>query len=62
MNKSVYSLVLSDEIVQEIDRLAYEMGQSRSAMVNQVLAEMVADGRYDRMMDRWMVRMEMEEE
>ena len=41
MNKSVYSLVLSDEIVQEIDRLAYEMGQSRSAMVNQVLADYV---------------------
>jgi len=29
MNKSVYSLVLSDEIVQEIDRMAYEMGASR---------------------------------
>ena len=41
MNKSVYSLVLSDEIVQEIDRLAYEVGQSRSAMVNQVLADYV---------------------
>ena len=41
MNKSVYSLVLSDEIVQEIDRMAYEMGQSRSAMINQVLADYV---------------------
>ena len=41
MNKSVYSLVLSDEIVQEIDRMAYEVGQSRSAMVNQVLADFV---------------------
>ena len=41
MNKSVYSLVLSDEIVQEIDRLAYEAGASRSAMINQVLADFV---------------------
>ena len=41
MNKSVYSLVLSDEIVQEIDRMAYEAGASRSAMANQILAEYV---------------------
>jgi len=41
MNKSVYSLVLSDEIVQEIDRMAYEAGASRSAMINQVLADFV---------------------
>lgn len=41
MNKSVYSLVLSDEIVQEIDRMAYEAGASRSAMVNQILADSV---------------------
>jgi hypothetical protein len=41
MNKSVYSLVLSDEIVQEIDRIAYEAGSSRSAVINQVLADYV---------------------
>ncbi len=41
MTKSVYSLVLSDEIVREIDRLAYEAGESRSAMINQVLADFV---------------------
>ena len=41
MNKRVYSLVLSDEIVQEIDRMAYEAGASRSAMVNQILADSV---------------------
>jgi hypothetical protein len=39
MNKSVYSLVLSGEIVQEIDRMAYEAGASRSAVINQVLAD-----------------------
>ncbi len=41
MNKSVYSLVLADEIVQEIDRLAFEASASRSAMINQILAEYV---------------------
>ena len=39
MNKSIYSLVLSDEIVQEVDSLAYEMNTSRSNMINQILAE-----------------------
>ena len=41
MNKSVYSLVLTDEVVQEIDRLAFEAGESRSAMINQILADFV---------------------
>ena len=39
MSKSIYSLVLSDEIVQEVDSLAYDMNTSRSNMVNQILAE-----------------------
>ena len=39
MNKNIYSLVLSDEIVQEVDSLAYEMNTSRSNMINQILAE-----------------------
>ena len=30
MSKSVYSLVLSDEVVQEIDRLAYRNNTNRS--------------------------------
>lgn len=42
MNKSIYSLVLSDEIVREIDRMAYENGTSRSNMVNQILAESIS--------------------
>ena len=42
MNKSVYSLVLTDEVVREIDRLAYEGNTSRSNMVNQILAEYVS--------------------
>ena len=42
MNKSVYSLVLMDEVVAEVDRLAYQMNTSRSNMINQILAEYVS--------------------
>lgn len=41
MNKSVYSLVLMDSVVAEVDKLAYEMGTSRSNLINQILAEYV---------------------
>jgi len=41
MAKSVYSLVLRDEVVAEIDRLAYRMNTNRSNMINQILAEYV---------------------
>ncbi len=37
--KSIYSLVLSDDVVGVVDRLARSAGLSRSAMVNQLLAE-----------------------
>lgn len=40
--KHVYSLVLSDEIVEQVDRLAYQSGTSRSGMINQILAEYVS--------------------
>lgn len=42
MGKSVYSLVLTDEVIQEVDRLAYSMNTSRSNMINQILAEYVS--------------------
>lgn len=42
MNKSIYSLVLSDEVVEAVDRLARTERISRSAMVNRILAERVA--------------------
>ena len=41
MNKSVYSLVLMDNVVGEVDELAYEMGTSRSNLINQILADEV---------------------
>lgn len=40
-SKSIYSLVLSDDVVEAVDRLAAGSGLSRSAMVNQLLAERV---------------------
>lgn len=42
MKKSVYSLVLSDDVVAAVDRAAYQQGVSRSAMINQILAEYVS--------------------
>ena len=39
MSKSVYSLVLTDEIVRAIDSLAYRMNSSRSALIDRILAE-----------------------
>ena len=42
MNKNVYSLVLSEDVVAEIDRLAYRKNTNRSNMINQILAEYVS--------------------
>lgn len=42
MDKSIYSLVLSDSVVEAVDSLARAAGLSRSAMVNQLLAERVS--------------------
>ena len=42
MSKSIYSLVLSDGVVDEVDALARAANVSRSAMINRILAERVA--------------------
>ncbi len=39
MAKSLYSLMLSDEVVAEVDRLALRAQTNRSNLVNQILAE-----------------------
>lgn len=39
MARSVYSLVLDDDVVREVDRLAYAAGTNRSAMINRILAD-----------------------
>ena len=42
MGKSVYSIVLSDEVVRAVDDMAYRNGTSRSNLINQILAERVS--------------------
>jgi hypothetical protein len=42
MKKSTYSVVLSDRVVAEIDRLAYRKGTNRSNLINEILAEYVS--------------------
>lgn len=39
MKKSMYSLILSDDVVSEIDRLAAAGGTNRSGLVDRILAE-----------------------
>ena len=39
MKKTLYSLMLSDDVVRAVDVLAHRMGTNRSALVNQILAE-----------------------
>ncbi len=41
MSKSVYSMVLSDEVIGLIDNLALKSGKSRSTLVNEILASYV---------------------
>ncbi len=41
MSKSIYSLVLDDEVIAAIDRTAYAEGLSRSALINRLLAREV---------------------
>lgn len=38
MSKSLYSLILTDEVIEAVDRAAYRRGISRSALVNEILA------------------------
>ena len=41
MKKTLYSLMLNDEVVREVDALAHRLGTSRSNLINQILAEYV---------------------
>lgn len=41
MKKTLYSLVLSDDVVREVDILAHRNGTNRSNLINQILAEYV---------------------
>lgn len=42
MQKSLYSLILTDDIVDKIDALARERNTNRSNLINQILAEYVS--------------------
>lgn len=39
MSKSIYSLVLTDEVISLVDRMAYKNGVSRSSMIDSILAK-----------------------
>lgn len=39
MKKNLYSLMLSEDVVREVDMMAHRLGTNRSALVNQILAE-----------------------
>lgn len=41
MKKTLYSLMLNEEVVREVDALAHRMGTNRSALINRILAEYV---------------------
>ena len=41
MGKSVYSLVLDDDVVYAVDKLAHSMSTSRSNLINTILAQKV---------------------
>lgn len=42
MSRSLYSLILSDDIILAVDRLASRMNTNRSILVNQILADYVS--------------------
>ena len=41
MKRTLYSLMLSENVVHQVDQLAHKMGISRSALINQILADYV---------------------
>ena len=42
MKKTLYSLMLSEEVVREVDALAHRLGTNRSNLINQILADYVS--------------------
>ena len=41
MKKTLYSLMLNEDVVREVDAMAHRMGTNRSALINRILAEYV---------------------
>ena len=42
MKKTLYSLMLSDDVVRAVDELAHSLGTNRSDLINQILADYVS--------------------
>lgn len=42
MKKTLYSLMLNDDVIREVDILAHSRGTNRSNLINQILAEYVS--------------------
>ena len=40
MKKTLYSLMLSDDVVRAVDELAHSLGTNRSSLINQILPTM----------------------
>ena len=56
--KSVYSVILRDELVRELDALAYRNGVSRSVMLNKILADYLCVETPDTFMENIFTQME----
>ena len=42
LKKTLYSLMLSDDVVRAVDELAHSLGTNRSSLINQILADYVS--------------------
>ena len=42
MKRTLYSLMLSDDVVRAVDELAHSLGTNRSSLINQILADYVS--------------------
>ena len=42
MKKTLYSLMLSDDVVRAVDERAHSLGTNRSSLINQILADYVS--------------------
>ncbi len=58
MNKSLYSLMLMDDVVREVDKLALQRGTNRSNLVNQILADYVSVSTPEKQIDSIFRQME----
>lgn len=58
MDKSMYSVILRDDLVEELDRLAFKNGVSRSVMLNKILSEYLRVETPEDRMEKMFGRME----